>query len=126
MYPWASIGGFLFKRSESPVYGTDIGWIQTPIYVRQTPLGSGGDTIVTTALGSMERGFEIYIADDRFAILKAMANAAYLFTDWTKPTPDSRQAFLSSVVQQDIGMHGTPDGNRTYKVSRVKISLLSV
>lgn len=126
MWPWPSLGGFQFKREEQPVYGTDLGWVQNPVYIRQTPLGSGGDTIVTTALGSMERNFEVYLSEDRFAILKAMANASYLFTDWSKPRPDSRQAFLSSVIQQDIGLHAKPDTNQTYKVSRVRVSLLSV
>src|SRR5262249_41975347 len=119
-------GAFLFKREESPLYGTDLGWISNPQYVRQSPLGSSGDSIITTAIGSFDRTFEIYLSPERFNILQSLVNSSYEFTDWERPVPDSRQAFLASVIQLDITQRERKGTSQTDKAIRARVSLVSV
>lgn len=96
-YPWASFSGFFFHREETAIYGTDIGWVKTPSYSRQRPLGTATDVITTLSIGSAERTFELHLTPARYTALESLLNSQGLFTDWTRPTPDSRQAFLAEV-----------------------------
>lgn len=101
MYPWPSFIGFKFESTESPIWGTDAGWVLSPSYSRQRPLGSSGDVITALAIGSAERTFEVYLTPARFLILQGLLNTTGSFTDWTRPLPESRNAFLTEVVAQE-------------------------
>lgn len=98
MYPWPSFGGFSFRKEEHAIYGTDAGWTNAPTYARNRPLGSDSDVITALSIGSAERTFEIILTPERFAALFNLLNTKGLFTDWERPIPDSRQAFLSELV----------------------------
>jgi len=100
-YPWAGFGTFLFARDEQPIFGSDTGWDRDPSYSEQRPLGSAIDSIVTMALGSARRSFACYLSPDRFDALEALVNTAAAFTDWKRPTPDSRSAFLETLHPVD-------------------------
>ncbi|KKL78763.1 hypothetical protein LCGC14_2021590 [marine sediment metagenome] len=100
-YPWPSFGAFHFKKSELPIMRTDSGWNAILSATEQRPLGTATSSIVVMAVGSQRRRFECYLAPDRFATLQALLNTTATFTDWDRPTPNSRQAFLRSVVQLD-------------------------
>ena len=124
MYPFPSFGGFQFKRDETAIWGTDIGWAKTPAYNRQRPLGSAADVTVALSIGSAERSFEINLTPTRFAALEQMLNTRAIFTDWGRPTPDSRMAFLSEVIPvEDIVSH-IPNGIDRRK-RHVRIVLVS-
>jgi hypothetical protein len=124
MYPWPSFSSFLFKKRETVVFGTDQGWALAPSYVQGRPVGSTKDHIVATAIGSATRTFEIYLEQDRFIQLQALLNTVGLFTDWERPVPDSRQAFLTEVSPQEKAFHIDHEGF-TKPVIRVRVSLLS-
>ncbi len=98
-FPWSSFGAFKFQRREQVLHDTDSGWSRTPAISQQRPLGSAIDSIVTLAVGSAVRTFECYLTPARFITLEALVNTSALFTDWDRPTPDSRQAFLRRVSQ---------------------------
>lgn len=101
-FPWPSFGGFRFLGvNERPIFRTDRGWNISITTSRQRPLGTATDSIVTLAIGSASRSFELYLTPARFATLQALVNTTALFTDWDRPDPDSRQAFLASVMQLD-------------------------
>lgn len=103
-YPWPSFGAaFLFERSEQPLYGSDLGWnSQSPTIDRRRPLGSATDSIVTLAVGSAERTFEVYLTPTRARVLEALVTTTAVLTDWEKPDPDSRAAYLLSVVRLEL------------------------
>lgn len=98
MYPWPSFGSFLFKREESAHFETDAGWVLSPSYAQQRPIGSTTDYILATAIGSANRTFEITITYARFLELQQLLNTTATFTDWLRPQPDSRSAFLYEVT----------------------------
>lgn len=97
-FPFAGFGGFLFRREEHSIWGTDVGWALTPAYNRTRILGSSTDVITTLSIGSAERTFELNLTPERFAALQSLLNTSGLFTDWGRPSPDSRMAFLSDVT----------------------------
>lgn len=124
MYPWPSFGGFQFTRAETAIFGTDQGWALTPSYSRSRPLGSSTDVITTLSIGSADRTFECYLTQDRFTILLSLLNTKALFTDWKRPTPDSRSAFLSEVTQIDEGYSQVYTGPAK-RLIRTRIVLIS-
>lgn len=118
-YPWPSFGGFRFLRNEQVLHVSDSGWSRNLALSQQKPLGSATDNIVTLAVGSAVRTFECYLTPSRFSTLEALVNTTALFTDWDRPTPDSRQAFLRRVnqvrrtdVRVCINNGGTPNSIR--------------
>lgn len=123
-YPWPSLGGFQFYREETPIWGTDAGWVSTPSYNRQRPLGSGNDIINALSIGSAERTFEVYLTPQRFNSLQILLNSKALFTDWDKPVPGSRMAFLSEVTPLENAIGYYPDGIHKRK-RRTRITLIS-
>lgn len=124
-YPFAGFGGFVFKREEHIIYGTDVGWVTSPSYDRKRTLGSARDVVTALSIGSAEREFEIYLSEERFNALHSLINTTSLFTDWKRPVPDSRQAFLAEVtVQEEAFSVSRSDGLFIRKV-RVKVSLIS-
>lgn len=123
-YPWPGFDTFLFTRDEAPITGSDTGWNQAPSYARSRPLGGTSDSIVTLAIGSAERTLEVFLSPDRFAALAALVNTSATFTDWERPTPDSRSAFLTSLQQQEFVAVRCSDGS-TQKRIRTAINLVS-
>lgn len=124
-YPWPSLGAFRFTREETPIYGTDIGWQATPSYSRQRPLGSTVDVITTLSIGSYERSFEVFLSQERFDAFFTLLNSSALFTDWKRPVPDSRQAFLSEVSRVEQAGYGRkPNGLYKPKI-RTRVVLVS-
>lgn len=124
-YPFAGLGSFLFDRDEHPIFSSDMGWNRArPSIDRQRPLGSATDSIVTIALGSAERSFSMYLSPDRAVELEQMVNTTADFTDWTRPEPDTRQAFLASVIRQEIVQVICTDGV-TRARWRCSVSLVS-
>lgn len=124
MYPWPSFGSFQFKPKETALFGSDQGWGLSPSFVQQRPVGATKDHIAATSIGSASRSFEIYLEPARFAILESLLNTVDTFTDWERPTPDSREAFLSEVSPQEKIFHMSNDG-LIKPVIRVRVSLLS-
>lgn len=99
-YPWPSFGTFQFNASEKPpIEGGDTGWLVSITAARGRALGALTDSITVMAVGSQTRTLELYLAPDRLAALQALVGTTAEFCDWTRPTPDSRQAFLDSVEQ---------------------------
>lgn len=123
-YPWPSFGSFVFTRSESALWGTDIGWILSPSIAQTRPLGSNVDHIVATAIGSRTRQFEVNLEPDRQAQLEALINTTAIFTDWERPSPDSRRAFLASVTPVDKFFHQDRNGQMK-PARRFTVSLVS-
>ena len=121
-FPFPSFGGFLFKKEES--WYSDTNWVKTPAYQRQRPLGSATDVAIALSIGSAERSFELYLTPERFAQLEGMLNTTALFTDRGRPTPDSRQAFLTEVIpSQDVYSY-KPTGITGRKIP-TKITLIT-
>lgn len=101
MWPFPSFSGFKFQRDEH--FYSDTNWAKTPSYQRTRPLGTSTDNIIALSIGSAERSFELYLTPTRFAQLEGMINTKGLLTDWGRPIPDSRQAFLTEVApSQDV------------------------
>lgn len=98
MYPWPSFGGFLFTTDERALFETDAGWVRTPAYDRTRAFGTATDVITATSIGSAERTFELMLTPERFAALETMLNSKAVFTDWTRPVPDSRLAFMTEIT----------------------------
>lgn len=98
-YPWPSFGSFQFNASERPPIDGDTGWVVGITAQKGRALGALTDSVTVMALGSRTRNLEIYLAEDRLAELQALVGTTAAFCDWTRPTPDSRQAFLESVEQ---------------------------
>lgn len=126
MYPFPSFGGFQFKREETAVYGTDTGWNIVPAYSRQRPLGSAADAITTMSIGSADRSFELYLTPERFQILLSLINTKALFTDWNRPVPDSRNAFLAEVTQINTGLYSYKGPNGITRKILARVALVSV
>lgn len=97
MYPWPSHGGFLFRKEESPIYNTDIGWGLIPSINQSRALGSSTDIIQTIAIGSATRSWEAYFTADRYKALQLRIGTKALLTDWDRPNPDSRMAVLTAL-----------------------------
>jgi hypothetical protein len=130
MYPWASFGTFKFRREETAHWETDAGWVTTPTFVQVRPLGSTKDHIIATSIGSKTRTFEMILEPDRFDALLSMVNTVASFTDWTRPIPDSRQAFLVEVSALTNIFHFDSKGRvgRGGRISRgvhTRVSLVS-
>lgn len=123
-YPWAGFGSFLFARTEQPIFGTDMGWQRLPSIDRSRPLGSATDSIVTTAAGSATRSFECFLSPARLAALTALVNTSATFTDWERPTPDNRAAFLRALLTIERLAVVCDDGV-TRQRFRVRIELIS-
>ena len=123
-YPFAGFGSMLFPREEMPIFGTDMGWNRSPSLSRARPLGSATDSIVTLAIGSAVRTFELYLYPARFAQLQALVNTSAAFVDWERPTPDNRQAFLSKVEQVAWVASLCSDGTTEKKI-RTRVELIS-
>lgn len=128
----------MFRREETALPETDAGWALAPSYSRQRPLGSATDVITTLAIGSAERAFECFLTPNRFKSLEFMLNTKALFTDWEKPIPDSRMAFLSEVTlldsaiitksfEQNIsgGTNGSLNKYMTQRIVRTRVVLIS-
>lgn len=125
-YPWPSFGSFRFSREERAIFDTDEGWERQPAISQQRPLGSAIDSIVTLAIGSASRTFECRLTPARFTALEALLTTTALFTDWDRPTPDSRQAFLRAVTPLDRTdvLICRNDGS-TPNTVRVRVELIS-
>jgi fructose-1,6-bisphosphatase/inositol monophosphatase family enzyme len=123
-YPWAGFSSFLFTRDEIPIFGTDMGWQRLPSIDRARPLGSATDSIVTTAAGSATRAFELYLDPTRLAALEALVNTTGTFTDWERPTPDTRSAFLRALLNLERLAVKCHDGV-TRQRFRVRVELIS-
>lgn len=123
-YPWPGFGSILFARDEIPIFGTDMGWQRLPSIDRARPLGSATDSIVTTAAGSATRSFEVYLSPTRLAALEALVNTTATFTDWGRPTPDSRSAFLFTLLNLERLAVKCHDGV-TRQRFRVRVELIS-
>lgn len=125
MYPWPSFGAFVFKREEAILWGSDVGWILAPSFAQNRPIGATRDNVLAISIGSRVRTFEINLEPDRQVAFEALLNTTALFTDWERPTPDSRLAYLSDVTPVDKFFHITrPGGTRTI-ARRFRISLIS-
>jgi len=124
-YPWPSFGSFLFEEGEAPIFGTDIGWGRSLKLSQESPLGSATDSIVALAVGSAMREFECLLPPSRFTQLEALLNTAALFTDWERPAPDSRSAYLRAVepINRTVVVN-CPDGSTLRRV-RTRVSLVS-
>jgi hypothetical protein len=96
-YPFAGFGSIFFADDERPLETSDSNWINEPSYARSRALGSAKDNIRTLAIGSAERSFEILMTASRYAAARALINTTATFTDWDRPTPDSRSAKLANV-----------------------------
>jgi fructose-1,6-bisphosphatase/inositol monophosphatase family enzyme len=123
-YPWAGFGAFLFQREEWPLPDTDTGWNRSPSINRSRPLGSATDDIVALAIGSAERSFECHLSPSRYAALEALVNTTNSFTDWSRPIPDSRSAYLAKVTQLAWVAALCSDGSTERKI-RARIELVS-
>jgi hypothetical protein len=100
-YPWPSFGTFQFNATEKPSIEDDSGWVVSITAAKGRALGAVSDSITVMALGSRTRNFSIYLAEDRLAQLQALIGSVAAFCDWSRPTPDSRNAFLDTVEQGD-------------------------
>lgn len=124
-YPWPSFGSFTFKRSESALWGTDVGWALSPTIAQTRPIGSVKDHIVATAIGSRARSFEINLETDRQAQLESLINTTAVLTDWERPVPDSRPAFLVSVEPVDRFLHQASQSGQTTFARRFRVTFVS-
>lgn len=96
-FPWAGFGTIRFKRHEAPIIGTDTGWNANPKFAESTPTGAIRNDIVTLSIGSETRSFEQYMDPDRVTAYKALINTSHVLTDFDRPSPVQRQAFLRNV-----------------------------
>lgn len=123
-YPWAGFSNLLFERGEEPIRGTDSDWVVNPSYARSRPLGSAVDSILTTAIGSATRTLQAYFSPDRLALLEALQNTLGVFTDWERPTPDTRNAVLLRVIPISRETMVCPDGSTNLRI-RTQLELAS-
>jgi len=125
-YPWAGFGDtWRFHRDEQPIFGTDSLWTRAPSYSQARPLGSAIDSIVTLAIGSAVRSFECHLSPTRFNELEALVNTSNDFTDWKRPTPDSRAAFLLRLTPVDPDVRFVCHDGVTRQRIRTKVDLVS-
>lgn len=125
MYPWPSLGGFLFQSSEHSIYGLDSGWSLSPSYSRQKPLGSATDVATTIAIGSRERSFELNLTVARFNALESLINTSVSFTDWNRPVPDSRNVFVAEVVPTISEQTSYIPGGIAQRKIRARVTLIT-
>lgn len=127
MYPFPSIGTFLFKRSDSEVaiFESDEGWQLKPRISNIPLLGSPINSVQLLGFGSQERIFEIYLSPSRYSELKARIGTTAEFTDWEQPVPTSRNAFLSGVNANGGPVQVTCSDGITRFRYRVTITLIS-
>lgn len=123
-YPWPSFGSFQWHRDETAIFGTDTGWNRQPGYAQSRPLGSARDSIVTLAIGSAARKFECLLSPSRYDELAGLVNSAAFFTDWERPAPGQRFAFLANIEQRQWVAVRCSDGE-TEKRIRTVVSLIS-
>jgi len=127
-YPWPSFGSFTFQADEKPpIEGGDTGWVVGITSSSNRALGAISDSITVLAIGSRTRQIMIYMAADRLAALQALVGTIDAFCDWTRPTPDARQAFLNS-VEQEVDILKTTNFrglNTSNERRRVRIALTS-
>lgn len=126
-YPWPSFGTFQFNATEKPSIDDDSGWVVSITTAKTRALGALTDSITLVALGSRSRSFSIYMAEDRLAALQALVGTSAAFCDWTRPTPDSRQAFLDAVEQGDsiIRVGNSRGLSQSDQRRKVRVSLTS-
>jgi len=124
LYPWPSYGGFLFKRTEHEIWATDIGWVRSPSYSRDRPSGSDTDVVIALAIGSADRTFELVLTPARFDALEQLINTTAVLTDWGRPLPDSRLAFLTEVTPLEDVISYSPDGTSIRK-RRTRVAFVS-
>lgn len=124
-YPWASFGGFMFRKEEQPIWGTDVGWNLQPTVARVRPLGTSTDVTTVLSIGSAERSFELWMTIDRYNALKTLMTTRALFTDWLRPVPDSRQAVLMEVTPLADGFGNSVVENSMARKKQVRITLVS-
>lgn len=125
-YPWPSFGSFLFEREETAHFGTDVGWVNAPSFVRQRPLGGLADNVTLMAFASADRSFEQTFTQDRFNAFAALMGTVGLFTDWATPYPDSRQAELLEVTALEYQIRYDRRTGLSTRIIRTKVSLLSL
>lgn len=125
-YPWPSFGTFYFGRRERAIHTTDSGWGRNISVSQQRPLGTAIDSVVALAVGSAVRTFECYLTPTRFAVLEALVNTTALFTDWDRPTPDSRSAYLRRLSPVNrSGVLVCNDDGETPNSVRARVELVS-
>lgn len=124
-YPWPSFGSFIFRRDESPMFGTDLGWQRSHSFAREQVIGGKSDSVVHMSAGSPERTFECWLSPDRLAEFEAQVGTRKTFTDWQRPEPDSRPAVLSEVRRQDEGAVRCSDGETRRKI-RIRVRMVGV
>lgn len=125
-YPWPGFGTFQFTKYERPAYNADTGWKPSISTARNRALGALTDSVVTMALGSLEREFSVMLSQSRMEELQALVGTTATFTGWTRPTPDSRPAYLESVVQDaEILRTSNKAGEQTDERRNVRVSLTS-
>jgi hypothetical protein len=129
-YPWPSFGTFQFKRTETAHFETDAGWVLAPTYAQQRPIGSTVDNIIAISIGSASRTFECNLEQSRLNELQSRLNTQATFTDWVRPLPNSRPAFLTEVTPLERFIHVSkstdPAINGTFQIEyRVRVTLIS-
>lgn len=117
----ASLGGFTFATDEQPPPEADTGWVTTLKLDRVSPLGSAKDSIVTLAVGSATRAFEVWLTLARYATLAGLVNTVVSFTDW-EAVPNTRNAFVAGVNPVD---YSGPWSGETGNMVRVRVELVS-
>ena len=125
MYPWPSFGSFLFKKEETAHWETDAGWVLAPTFAQARPIGSTTDNILAISIGSAVRTFEVNLTYARFNELLGRLNTTAVFTDWDRPLPTSRSAFLQEVTPLERLIHQSPSSGKFEPEFRVRITLVS-
>lgn len=124
-FPWPSFGSYLFRKTEQPVWGTDVGWVNSPTTSRNRPVGSTSDVITAISIGSAERTFELWMSVTRYENLRGLMNTRALFTDWLRPIPNSRNAYLADVIPVSDGFSYDPFEDRTVRKKLVRVTLIT-
>jgi hypothetical protein len=127
-YPFASFSSFTFLRTERPIWDTDPGWQNSMSFARNLPLGANRPTLLN--LGSQaERSFEMWMSPARVAALSGLLGITSTFTDWDRPLPTRRQAYLSAVnTTTNIAVMDNRPGDptdTTQRRQRVRITLIA-
>lgn len=132
-YPWAGFEDtlgtqFKFRSDEQPIEGTDTFWRKQPKRDQSSNLGSSRDSIRTLAVGSATRTFELWMEQSRLDQFEGMLGRNGYFTDWLRPTPDSRAAYISEVTPQReaFGFQQSCDDDNPHKRKiRTRVTVLS-
>lgn len=125
MYPWASFGNIMWERTERPLYRTDTDWKITPVRDQSVNLGSSSDSIVTLGIGSRVRSWEMYLTPARLAAHQALIGTTDTMTDWDRPTPDSRSAYLANVEPLDRDVAVVCGDGTTLRKIRARITFIT-